>query len=455
MTRRELWARLGGATLATGPRRRPNVILILTDDQRQDTVCALGNPAIRTPNLDRLVQSGVTFRNAYCMGGHVAAVCLPSRMMIMRGRSWFSILRDPRPTPNLPATLNAAGYLTYQFTKRGNTDHAAQQSFAYGDYPAPDDQADRLAAQPGRQMADGALRFLARWIEDPSRPFFMYLAGASPHDPRVAAPEYLAMYDPARIPLPRNFRPFHPFDNGDLFVRDERLAPWPRTEAEIRRHLRDYYAVITQMDREIGRIVEAVKQAGQYDHTIFLFTSDQGLALGSHGLMGKQNLYEHSMRPGLIVAGPGIPRGRQVDAFAYLLDIYPTICELVGLEPPASLEGKSLAPVIRGRARRVRDTVFLAYRDTQRAVRRGRWKLLRYPRINRTQLFDLAADPDEVNDLAGRPSHRARVDELTVLLRKQQELYGDSAPLVWEGAPPGDVTLEFYQKAPPPAPGKP
>ncbi len=450
MTRREMLTRLGLAATASAQGRRPNVVLIVTDDQRQDTIHALGNPAVRTPNLDRLVRSGVTFRNAYCMGGHVAAVCLPSRMMIMRGRSWFSLLRDPSATPNLPATLNQAGYATYQFTKRSNTDHAAQKSFAYSDYPEPDDQADRLAAQPGKQMADGALRFLARWKQDPGRPFFMYLAGASPHDPRVAAPEFLAMYDPAKIPLPRNFRPFHPFDNGDLLVRDERLAAWPRTQDEIRRHLRDYYAVITQMDREIGRVLEAVKQAGQYDNTIFLFTSDQGLALGSHGLMGKQNLYEHSMRPGLIIAGPGIPRGRQVEAFAYLFDIYPTICELVGLAPPASLEGKSLVPVIRGRARQVRDAVFLAYRDTQRAVRRGRFKLLRYPRINRTQLFDLAADPDEVEDLADRPSHRARVEELMALLRRQQKLYADSAPLTWESAPPGDVTLEFFRKAPPP-----
>jgi arylsulfatase A-like enzyme len=187
-----------------------------------------------------------------------------------------------------------------------------------------------------------------------------------------------------------------------------------------------------------------LREAGEYENTFIVFTSDQGIAIGSHGLMGKQNLYEHSMRAGLIVAGPGIPRNRQMDAFAYLFDIYPTVCDLVGAEVPASLEGRSLGPVIRGRRRGVRDAVLLGYRDFQRAVRRGRWKLIRYPRIDRTQLFDVAADPHETRDLAAHPAQAGRIRDLMEALRVEQRRFGDGLPLDVPNPQRGDVDLSFF-----------
>jgi arylsulfatase A-like enzyme len=434
-------------SLAAGaaPARRPNVVLLLTDDQRFDTLHALGNPVCQTPHLDSLVRAGVTFPNAYCMGGHVGAVCLPSRMMIQRGVSWFTALRQQQPTPNLAATFNDAGYVTYQFTKKGNTDHAAQRSYQSSDSPLPDDQAERNSGQPGRQMADRAIAFLERWKGDRSKPFLMYLAGASPHDPRVAAPEYLARYDAARIPLPRNFRPLHTLNNGELKVRDEQLAPWPRTPEAIREHLREYYAVVTQMDEQIGRILRAVRDAGEEANTYFVFTCDQGIALGSHGLMGKQNLYEHSMRAGLTIAGPGVLKNRRVEDFAYLFDIYPTLCELAGIAVPASLEGRSLARTLRGEKGHGREAIFLGYRDVQRAVRQGRWKLIVYPKINRQQLFDLQQDPDEINDLSASPTHAAKVKELRALMAAQQRQWGDQAPLESATPAPAEVDISFFR----------
>lgn len=457
-TRRNLLSGVAGLSVGRAAARKYNVVFFLTDDQRQDTIHALGNPVIQTPNLDALVNSGVTFPNAYCMGGHSPAVCLPSRMMIQRGISWFSALRQKLPLPNLAATMNGAGYVTYQFTKRGNIDVGAQKSYTYTDYPEPSDEADRTQGQPGRQMADRALGFLSRWKKDPKvgggKPFFLYLASASPHDPRVAAPEYLAKYNPKTLALPRNFKPFHPFDNGELFVRDERLAPWPRTGEEIRRQTQEYYAVISQMDHHIGRIVEAIRQSGEFENTIFIFSSDQGIALGSHGLMGKQNLYEHSMKPGLIFAGPGIPKGRRVDAFAYLFDIFPTICELTGVHTPESLEGRSLAPVLHGQTKQAREVIFLGYKDLQRAVRHGPWKLIRYPRIDRNQLFNLDKDPDELNDLSLTPKHDRTVRDLLDLMEEQQKQYGDTAPLRVSEPQRAEVDLEFYRKAPPETPAR-
>ncbi len=425
------------------PARKPNVLLLLTDDQREDTVAALGNPHIKTPNLDALAKSGVVFRNAYCMGGFSGAVCLPSRMMLLRGRSWFSVRNLPPGFPNFPTALNEAGYETYHHGKKGNEDNAVHKFFTHSHYLPQGD--DRTSGFPGKTIADDAIAVLRERKRE--KPFFMYLAPANPHDPRVADKRYLDQYDVEKIPLPPNFAPFHPFDNGDLLVRDERLAAWPRTEAEIRRHLRDYYAVITGLDEQIGRILAALRESGEYDNTIILFTSDQGIAIGSHGLMGKQNLYEHSMGAPLILAGPGIPQGKALDAFAYLFDLFPTVCDLVGAKVPDGLEGKSLAPVIQGKAEGVRDAVFLAYLGIQRAVRKGRWKLLRYPKVAKTQLFDLEADPFETKDLSADPAQAEKVKELLALMAEQQKLFGDTLPLSVPDPKPAEVNLDFFKRA--------
>jgi arylsulfatase A-like enzyme len=245
-------------------------------------------------------------------------------------------------------------------------------------------------------------------------------------------------YDRARIPLPKNYMPVHPFDNGWMTGRDEKLAPWPRTEEEIREHLHDYYAVITGLDHHIGRLLADLRHRGLYDNTLIIFSSDHGLAVGSHGLMGKQSLYEHSAKAPLIFSGPGIPRGRS-DALVYLYDIYPTVCELVGAGIPDGLDAQSLAPIIAGKENRVRESLFTAYENVQRAVRDERWKLIRYPQINRTQLFDLQHDPDELRDLSAEPAQAGRIERLLAVMRDWQQRVGDDAPLTAES--PKDPTF--------------
>lgn len=434
------------ADVRTSKPRKPNVLFFFTDDQRQDTVGALGNPHIQTPNLDELVESGFMFKNAYCMGGFSGAVCLPSRMMMLRGRSWFSVRNLPKDAPNFPRSMNEAGYVSYHHGKQGNTDREVHKSFVHSHYLQ--DQAVRLSGEPGKVIADDAIDFLR--TREKAMPFFMYLAFATPHDPRVAPQSYLDKYPLEKIPLPPNFQPFHPFDNGDLAIRDERLAPWPRTDEIIRKHLRDYYAVITYLDEQIGRIIQTLKEIGEYDNTIIIFSSDQGIAIGSHGLMGKQNLYEHSMGVPLIFCGPGISKGKSSDAFAYLFDVYPTVCDLVGTNVPAGLEGKSLAPIIQGQTPAVRDTIFLAYKDLQRAVRRGRWKLLCYPQVNKTQLFDLQQDPHETKNLADDPSQAKRIKELMALMVEQQKTFDDTQPLRSENPRPAEIGLDFFNNLPTP-----
>lgn len=432
------------------PKRKPNVVFLFTDDQRADTIAALGNAVIKTPVLDALVRRGFAFENAYCFGSNVPAVCSPSRNMLLSGRAYFRFGKQALPDqPNFAASMKKAGYITYHYGKRGNTAVELQKVFDVNKTLA-DDEGVRRSGEPGKLIVDDALEFVKK--QDAERPVFLYLAFATPHDPRGASPRCLAMYDRAAIPLPKNYRPFHPFNNGELKVRDEKLAPWPRTEDEIRRHLHEYYAVITGLDEDIGKLMDGLKQLGRYDDTIFVFSSDHGLAIGSHGLMGKQSLYEHSMKAPLIFAGPGIPHGRS-PAFAYLFDIFPTVCDLAGAGMPQGIDGRSLAPVMRAVAAgddpakaAPRDTIFTSYRDVQRAIRHGNWKLIRYPQIHKTQLFDLANDPDETRDLFGDPLQVKRVAELTRRLREQQAIYGDMLPLSAENPKKAEVDLSFFRE---------
>jgi arylsulfatase A-like enzyme len=316
--------------------------------------------------------------------------------------------------------------VTYHHGKKGNTAPLIQAKFDINKYLASD-EAERRSGEPGKEIVDDAIKFLG---EQPAaaNPFFMYLAFGNPHDPRVAAQKYLDQYDRDAIPLPKNFRPMHPFDNGEMTVRDEKLLPWPRTEADVRRTLHEYYATITALDFHIGRLLQSLKELGKLDNTLIVFSADQGIAVGSHGLLGKQNLYDAGMKAPLIFAGPGIPQGES-HALMYLLDIYPTVCDLVGATVPAGIDGVSFRPVIAGKVPEIRRELFLSYLHVQRAIRNQRWKLIRYPQVDVTQLFDLQSDPDEMHDLATEPTQRERVQAMLERLAAVQPTWGDSAPL--------------------------
>ena len=234
------------------------------------------------------------------------------------------------------------------------------------------------------------------------------------------------MYDPSQLTLSRNFMPEHPFDNGELKIRDEQLALWPRTPEAMRQHLAEYYACISDLDEQVGRILRSVRDHGYADHTVVVYSSDQGLAVGGrHGLMGKQNLYEH-VKPPLVIAGPGILHGHS-DALVYLYDLFPSICELADVPTPTIAEGQSLVPIMQKKARQLRPYLFTAYRNCQRMVRDGRWKLIEYfaGGQRHTQLFDLAADPDELKNLTDDTSKAEVVEQLRTQMRQLGSEFGD------------------------------
>jgi arylsulfatase A-like enzyme len=297
------------------------------------------------------------------------------------------------------------------------------------------------------QFADAAVSFLKSRSGD--GPFFCYVAFTAPHDPRNPPLPFREMYYRNRPPLPENFLPQHPFDNGlAKDIRDENLAPYPRTRGVIGDQLCEYYGLITHLDEQVGRILAALEESGHSDDTVVIYTADHGLALGSHGLLGKQSLYEHSMRSPLIIAGPGIPPGRSTTAFTYLFDLFPTICSLAGIKPPDRLAGRDLRPLWQGEGAKIRESVFLPFSDLMRAVRDDRWKLIVYPQINHRQLFDLRYDPHETRDLAALPRHEPEIARLTALLRSSQEKFGDVQPLAVSAPKPKGVRFDDFVRKP-------
>jgi len=462
---------LGGASMAvqgcrhypTGSRsgsHPPNILILFTDDQRFDTIHALNNPGIQTPNMDKLVRNGTAFTHAHTMGAMTGALCVPSRAMLMTGRTLFHLARTGNVIPaahtTLPELLRERGYTTFATGKWHNDRRSCARCFTHGakiffggmsdhlKVPVYDFDPTGKYAKEDQYVAktfsselfsDAAIGFLETRPKD--RPFMMYVAYTAPHDPRMAPEQYTRLYPPERIPLPPNFMPKHPFDNGDLETRDERLAPWPRTPEIVREHIAAYYAMITHVDAQIGRVLDALADSAEQENTIIVFAGDNGLAVGQHGLLGKQNVYEHSMRVPLIFCGPGIPRGQTCDAFCYLLDVFPTLCDLTSIHAPESVEGKSLAPLLRRPNSTVRDSIFYAYRTVQRGVRRKDWKLIQYNVKGRrtTQLFDLHSDPWERNNLANDASQAPRIRQLNELLEawmrrsddpcKSEEFTGD------------------------------
>ena len=437
------------AVHAGQPQKRPNVLFLFSDDQRADTIGALGNQHIRTPNLDRLVKRGTSFTRAYCMGSMQGAVCVPSRAMLLSGRTLFRVPGDLKGVTTWPEMFARAGYRTFMTGKWHNGQASALRTFMLGksiffggmgdpyELPVADITDKRTLTDTRKSgkhsvelFADSAIDFI-RAQKGADQPFLAYVAFNLPHDPRVAPKEYHDFYNKKKKPpLPPNFLPEHPFNNGpEIIGRDEKLAPWPRTSDVVRQHLADYYAAITFMDAQIGRILEALRVAGLLENTIVVFASDSGLAIGSHGLFGKQNLYDHSMRVPLIVAGRFIPVNQQRHGMCYLLDIFSTLGDLCGVEYPKDNEGRNLVGLLSGRVSRGRDELFFVYRDVQRAVRDDRWHLIVYPQINHRQLFDLQDDPHETKDLSQDPAHAARVARMTATLVRLQSEYGDKQPL--------------------------
>ncbi len=440
---------------------RPNILFLLVDDQRPDTIAALGNDRIRTPNLDRLVREGMTFTRATCS----YPICHISRAEILTGcHGWengMDGLKGRRFKPGMafwPEAFRDAGYRT-QYVGKWHTPgrptdvgySVANGLFGSGGgrwwdkkqrdwkgFPitgyagwvfqsmdGKEKSPERgvgLTADISSKFADAAIELLRQRTDEP---WFLHVNFTAPHDPLLMPPGYEGRYRAADMKVPANFLPEHPFDHGNFKSRDEELLAWPRQKQAVRDLLRVYYSVIDHMDSQIGRILQALDESGQAENTIVIFASDHGMAVGSHGLRGKQNMYEHTINVPLIVRGSGIKAGSTSQAQVYLRELFPTTCDLAGVSIPKSVTAKSFADVLRGKTAEHKKAIFGYFTDAQRMVRHGDWKLIRYPKEDRWQLFNLKSDPDERHDLAGQARYAETMNELRHKLAAWQETQAD------------------------------
>lgn len=451
----------------------PNVVLIIADDHRYESVGANGNREVSTPNLDALAAAGTAFDGAYCQGSMHPAVCVPSRASLLTGRNIFAASQDPtgrdyersafaipHDLPTYPERLRAHGYHTHAIGKWHNDKAAFARSFSSGDKlmfggMSDHDKVPLRPFDPTGAYPDEAIHFepeLSTEIfrkaavdflksHDRSKPFLLQVAFTAPHDPRTPPPQHRV--SPGGLSLPENLAAVHPFDNGEMLVRDEVLEAFPRTPEAIRGHLADYYGMISHLDDAIGSILKTLDALGLADDTIVVYTADHGLALGQHGLLGKQNLYEHSLHVPLIMRGPGIRAGARVPHLVWHADTTATILDLAGLAPDPEGEGTSLLPLLGGDdTGPLRDGMTAAYTFVQRMARDERYKLILYlerpdeqmqasavgqpTRGSRAvQLFDLVEDPGETTNLAFLPRLAEVRENLLVRLLAWQERVGD------------------------------
>lgn len=420
-----------------GADKRPNILFIIADDQSPfDLKVYNPDSPLDTPNIDRIARNGVVLDGAYQMGSWSGAVCLPSRHMVMSGRSVWHIpdrrkvstanpnVSNPKLVPpdladfTMPAVFNSAGYETMRTCKRGNSYEAANAKFTIRK-----DATKRGGTHESGSAwhADQVLEYLEnRETQTNAKPFLIYYGFSHPHDERNGSEALLAKYhatnhrDRDKAPeekegqpeLPINYLPAHPFHHGHPGLRDEVHVPgvWERRDsATIRNEIGRQFACSENIDIQIGKVLEKLDAMGELDNTYVIYTADHGMAIGRHGLQGKQNLYEHTWRVPYIVMGPGLEKGKRAQGNVYLMDTLATLCDFAGIEPPATNEGTSFLNVLNGQKKKVRDVLFGTYsggtKPGMRAIRKGNWKLIKYDvldgKVRETQLFNLKSNPHE------------------------------------------------------------
>ena len=463
--------------IARADGQKPNILFLFADDQAYDTLDPNDDPLVLTPHLDQLAAQGTRFTHCFNMGSWSGAVCVASRTMLVTGKTLWRAHAASGTFRNLgraapgdretlyrtlwPRRMSRLGYETY-FTGKWHVGVRPEELFDHVTHVRPGMPRDTrpvgynrpVEGQPdnwdpadpkfrgfweggkhwSEVLADDTIDFLrqagARRHE--GKPFFMYLAFNAPHDPRQSPQEFLDMYPLEHIRLPIPYLPQYPHNTSGLNpgLRDEALAPHPRTEYAVRVHRREYYAIITHLDRQIGRILKELEALGLRENTWIIYTADHGLAVGHHGLLGKQNMYDHSLRVPFLIAGPEAAPGAQVGEPIHLQDLMATCLDLAGDEERADIEFESLLPLIRReRPERRERAIYGAYLKTQRAIRQDGWKLVLYPQLGVKRLYHHAADPHEQHDLARYPEHRERMRSLFASLRTLQDQHEDDLDL--------------------------
>jgi len=450
--------------------KRPNFLFVLVDDQSPfDLKTYDPNSILDTPTINQLAEEGMVFESARHMGSMNGAVCTPSRHMIMTGRTvWHlpksagykeSAAPDSLELQSMGAVFNRAGYKTMRTCKKGNSYKAANAQFTeVRDATKRGGTEETGSAWHGKQV----LEYLSqRETENVEDPFFIYYGFSHPHDVRDGTPELLAKYgatnhkDSTNLPpksdkqpqLQENYLSAHPFHHGHPNLRDEVNVSgvWrKRDEQTVRNELGREYACSENIDIQLNKVLKKLEAMGELDNTYIIYTSDHGMSIGRHGLMGKQNLYEHTWRVPFIIKGPGITPGSRVEGNIYLADILPTLCDLAEIEIPTTVESQSFKPILEGKKTALRDVMYGVYaggtKPGMRTVKKGDWKLIKYDvldgKVRETQLFNIAENPYEyiaehhkedpkLTDLAEDPTYAEKLKEMEDVLLQQMVAHDD------------------------------
>ena len=427
---------------------RPNIVVIFTDDQVHNAI-GYDNPELHTPHLDALAATGVIFEKAYV----ATPICAASRASMMTGlfpqqhgvialnkvafqnRFWKG---KPEAARSLPRLLSVAGYHTAAY---GKSHLGAPTNFGFdeGKVIGPHNDTQTFA------RLDGFVK--ERAASD--KPFFLWLAPHQPHVPLLPEQRWLDLYDPEKLSLPANFRasPLKESINnqgvpGEAYYRDSRYlrnvgklsAGPPRNSEVMKRFVQAYYAVISHLDHQVGQLVEQLKAAKVWDNTVFIFLSDNGYHLGSHGLGNKITMHEESVSVPMFACGPGVASGKRSQTLVSSLDLYPTLLELAGVDIPDWSMGHSLIPVLRSPQSSVRETVFSECvgvkgkpGDGHRMAYDGRYKLV-LTGTNEAYLFDHHNDPGELRNLIDTPEQATIRERLQGKLATWMERIGDRKP---------------------------
>lgn len=426
----------------------PNIILITGDHLRWDHVAANGNPHIITPNLDRLIREGATFRSTYTVG----VACTPNRASLMTGRypNAHGLISNgimmPDDEVTLTHVLRDAGYYTGQmgklhFMPHKDRDHREPYK-PYGfhqmrlsDEPGPyDDAFGRWLWAQGTDVREKARVDMpgsvgrrensyyvfegtddtthASWVATetitfiegtlrrrPGRSFFVHAGFYAPHPPLNPPQSALDLYSGRALP-PRRYA------DGELDHLPPRFAAGmkgflSRPEAEWDAYRRHFYAMVTHLDQNIGRIMKAVEESGEWDRTVWVVTSDHGDYLGDHNISSKSDRpYDGAMRIPLIFRGPGIPESVATDELVEIVDVMPTLLDMLGLDLPKGNQGMSLLPVIQGGEGR--DAIYM--QGVRNKTIRSKEAMYSIYENGEEILFDLTKDPHQLRNLSGEPS---------------------------------------------------
>ena len=446
-TRRDAARLLAGSSLAApglaAPAARPNFVFILLDDQRWDALSCMGHPFQKTPNIDRIAHEGVLFRNYFC----TTPLCSPSRASYLTGRYVHAHgVRGNSDNAELshqlvtwPRLLHDAGYETGYVGKwhMGNDDSPrpgfdSWVSFrGQGVYDNPPMNIDGKRVETQGYMTDLLNQHAVDFLKRPhSKPFALYLAHKAVHGPFTPAERHKNLYSTEPIPRRPNVKDTLEGKPALLQGRQQdrkKGGGGGPSEELIRNQLRG----IQSVDDGAGMILKTLKETGQLDNTVIIYTSDNGYFWGEHGLGDKRWSYEESIRDPLLIRYPKLVKaGMKVDQDALNVDIAPTVLDLAGVRVPPNMHGRSLVPVLAGKSPAWRSAFLIEYfaetnfprTPTWQGVRSARWKYTHYTELEgMDELYDLKADPYEMKNVIKEASAAAALKEMKAELARQLE----------------------------------